>query len=130
MLCLFDAVPSPAQSLTLGYNDTHIFIAWAAPANPNGIVNYTVEVQERSLLDDISVPAMTVRSIVTTDLELIVDYVVGPYSEYTVNVTSQTSAGMGVAISESFQTPEEGKKWTCSIGTWRVLWISITPAAQ
>lgn len=90
-------------------NDTHIFITWAAPTNPNGVVNYTVEVQERNLLDDNSVPAMTVISEVTTDLMLIVSYMLEPYSEYTVSVTSQTSAGMGVAVNDSFQTPEEGK---------------------
>ena len=83
---------------------------WAAPAYPNGVVNYTVEVQERSLLDDASVAATTIESVVTAELELIVEYVVEPYSEYTVSVTSQTSAGMGVAVNDSFQTPEGGKK--------------------
>jgi hypothetical protein len=102
--------PSPARNLTLDNNDTHIFITWAAPAYPNGIVNYTIELQERSLLDDANVLATTIQSEVTADLELIVGYTVEPYSEYTVSVTSQTSAGMGVAVNDSFETPEEGKK--------------------
>ena len=85
---------------------------WAAPAYPNGVVNFTIEVQERSLLDDTSIPATTIESVVTAELELIVEYVVEPYSEYTVSVTSQTSAGMGVAVNDSFQTPEEGEKWS------------------
>ena len=112
---MFNAAPSPAQNLTLDNNDTHIFITWAAPAYPNGVVNYTVEVQERSLLYNTGVPATTIESVVTAELELIVEYMVEPYSEYTVSVTSQTSAGVGVAVNDSFQTPEEGKKWSTHI---------------
>ena len=109
----FNAVPTPARNLTLeDYNDTHIFITWAAPANPNGIVNYTVEVQQRSLLNDSSIPVLTIESTVTSELELTVIYMMESYSEYTVSVTSQTGAGMGMAVSVSFQTPEGGKKWS------------------
>ena len=111
--CFFNAAPTPAQNLTLDNNDTHIFITWAAPAYPNGIVNYTVEVQERSLLDDTSVPVTTIESVVTTELELTVGYMPEPYSVYTVSVASQTSVGMGMAVNDSFQTPEGGKKQTC-----------------
>ena len=121
LLLFFNAVPTPARNLTLDNNNTHIFITWAAPANPNGNVNYTVEVQERSLLNN--APATTIESIVTTDLELIVELELESYSEYTVNVTSQTSAGMGMAVSDSFETPEGGKK--CSTSS-----ITITQACM
>ena len=106
---LFLPAPSSARNLTLDFNDTAIFISWVAPAYPNGVVNYTVEVQEESLLDDTGVPAAIIASEVTADLELIVNYEVEPYSNYTVIVTSQTSAGEGMPVMESFETPEEGE---------------------
>ena len=47
---------------------------------------------------------------VVFELELIVDYPVGAYFEYVINVTSQTSAGEGDTVTAVFQTPEEGKQ--------------------
>ena len=99
-------MPSPVLDLTASFNDTHIIITWEPPSAPNGLVNYTVVVQERDLLsDDTNIP---VTEVVTTELELIVEYPVEVYSEYTVNVTSQTSAGEGETETMQFQTPEEG----------------------
>jgi hypothetical protein len=87
-------------------NDTHIIISWSEPANPNGIVTYSVVVMER---DQLTNEINTIASeTMVTELGLIVDYIVEPYSEYTLNVTSETSAGMGDPTLFSFQTPEEG----------------------
>lgn len=96
----------------LNNNDTHIFINWAAPANPNGVVNYTVQVLKRSLLDNVS---EAIRSEVTAELELVVSTAVEAYTVYTVRVTPQTSAGEGMSVTDSFETPEEGKKRTHTI---------------
>ena len=102
---VFPLVPSPVQNLTTSFNATHIIIKWEAPEFPRGLVNYTVVVQERDLLSDATdIIAMDV----VTELQLIVDYPVEVYSEYTINVTSQTSAGEGDTETTMFQTPEEG----------------------
>ena len=98
-------MPSPVQNLTTSFNAIHIIIKWEAPEFPHGLVNYTVVVQERDLLSDATdIIAMDV----VTELQLIVDYPVEVYSEYTINVTSQTSAGEGDTETTMFQTPEEG----------------------
>ena len=98
-------MPSPVQNLTTSFNATHIIIAWEAPEFPRGLVNYTVVVRERDLLSDATdIIAMDV----VTELQLIVDYPVEVYSEYTINVMSQTSAGEGDNETTTFQTPEEG----------------------
>lgn len=73
-------------------------------------MNYTVTVQERDLLlNDTNATVTVVASEVTTELELLVNFMVKAYHEYSVSVTSQTSAGMGEAIMDSFSTPEGGK---------------------
>ena len=90
------------------FNGTHItIITWEAPEFPNGLVSYTVVIQERDLLTD---TASIIVMDVVVDLMLIVNYPVEVYSEYTINVTSQTSAGEGETETMMFQTPEEGKQ--------------------
>ena len=64
-------------------------------------------IQERDLLTDNT--DIIVMDVVF-ELELIVDYPVGAYFEYVINVTSQTSAGEGDTVTAVFQTPEEGKQ--------------------
>ena len=72
-------------------------------------MNYTIVVKEWDLLDDSSTPKIIEQEI-TKELELVVDYnMVNAYHEYVVNVTSQTSAGMGESVTETFVTPEEGE---------------------
>ena len=88
-------------------NGSHILISWSEPANPNGNVTYSIVVMERDLLTN---ETSTVASeTMVTGLELVVDYAVEPFSEYSVNVTSETGAGMGDPALFSFQTPEEGE---------------------
>ena len=74
-------------------------------------MNYTVVVKERDLLDESSTPPTIIEKKITNGLELLVDYMVNAYHEYVVNVTTQTSAGMGESVMETFVTPEESK-WT------------------
>ena len=69
-------------------------------------MTYNVAVMESDLLtSDVNTIA---SETMVTELELAVSYAVGPYSMYTITVTSQTSAGMGDPATFSFQTPEEG----------------------
>lgn len=69
-------------------------------------MTYNVAVMESDLLtSDVNTIA---SETMVTELELAVSYTVGPYSMYTIIVTSQTSAGMGDPATFSFQTPEEG----------------------
>ena len=102
---VFPLVPSPVQNLRISFNNTHIIITWDAPEFPRGLVNYTVVVRERNLL---SGATDVIGMDVVTELQLIVDYPVEVYSEYVINVTSQTSAGEGDTETIMFQTPEEG----------------------
>ena len=96
------------------FNSTHITVKWDPPATPNGIVNYTVVIEERNLLTNDLVLIFTQN---VTELELLVEYAVEAYSEYTTNVTSQTSVGIGVTQRVTIQTPEEGKRHTIYIMT-------------
>ena len=102
----FVSAPSAAQNLNASFNTTHILISWSEPANPNGIVTYNISVTETDLLTTNT--STIVSEAMVTELELAVSYVVKPYSEYTVSVTSQTGAGMGDTTTFSFQTDEEG----------------------
>ena len=99
------AAPSSVQNLMVTSNSTHIASLWGAPANPNGVVNYTVEIEERNLLNN---STMVVLATTTSELELTVAYETRPYHEYSVTVTSRTSAGMGEPVVESFTTEQEG----------------------
>ena len=99
-------VPSPVQNLTATSNGTHIVIAWLTPANPNGMLNYTVVVRETSLLTG----EVTLVQSFTFDKEgLALEYQVRPYSMYNVSVTSQTIAGRGDVVVTSFSTAEAGE---------------------
>ena len=79
---------------------------WGTPANPNGLVNYTVVVQEIDLLTR----AVTlIESITVVEENLILMYQVRPYSMYNVSVTSLTIVGEGETVVESFSTDEDGE---------------------
>ena len=106
LLCIL--VPSPVRNLTSTSNGSHIIVTWLAPATPNGLVNYTVEIQERDLLSSVGNSVVMIQSVVTDELELTVAYETRPYHEYSVTVTSRTSAGMGEPVVESFTTEQEG----------------------
>ena len=106
-LSFIHVVPSPVRNLTRSFNGTHItFVTWEAPEFPRGEVNYTVVIQERDLLTD-ATDVIAMYEVV--ELEVMVDYPVEAYSEYTINVTSQTRAGEGDTVTTMFQTPEESK---------------------
>ena len=42
--CLFPSAPSPVVNLTVSNNSTHITVMWQEPAEPNGILQYTVSI--------------------------------------------------------------------------------------
>ena len=105
---LSSLAPSVPQNLTESFNNTHIIVMWDPPATPNGIVSYRIKIEERNLLSDESVVIYYVQNV--TELELMVEYTVEAYSQYTVSVTSQTSAGIGETQTETIQTPEEGER--------------------
>lgn len=99
-------VPSPVQSLTASSNFSHIIILWGAPASPNGLVNYTVVLQEINLLNS---EITLVESLTVSEESLIVERQVRPFSRYNVSVTSQTIVGEGEVVMFSFDTPEAGE---------------------
>ena len=87
-------------------NSTHIIVRWSAPATPNGNVSYFLEMRETDLLT--SQTTKEFEAVVVTELYYVLEYSVRPYSRYSVNVTSQTVAGMGESEMALFNTPEEG----------------------
>ena len=79
---------------------------WGTPANPNGLVNYTVVVQEIDLLTR----AITlIESVTVVEENLILMYQVRPYSMYNISVTSLTIVGEGEMVVKSFRTDEDGE---------------------
>ena len=89
-------------------NDTHISVSWKPPTSPNGIVSYQVDIRETSLLSNDDIVILSVSNV--TELELLVEYSIKPYSLYTTDVTSYTSAGSGETEMVTIQTPEEGEE--------------------
>ena len=91
-------------------NITHITITWDPPIQPNGIVNYTVLLQETDLLlsttEDIILEEVAV-------LYLTITRMTKPYREYTATVTAQTSAGMGDDAVGVLRIPEGGTYIIC-----------------
>lgn len=81
-----------------------IVITWLAPAFPNGVVNYTVQVEERVLIFD---TLTTIATEVVNEPSLSLNFTVQPYTEYIATVTAQTSAGEGNSAMGSLTTPEE-----------------------
>lgn len=94
--------PSPVQNLTTSFNDTHIIIYWNEPQMPNGILNYSILVEEKDLLTNAT--RTLLMDEVTERLAVVMAEV---YSEYTVSVTPQTGAGMGNTEMASISTPED-----------------------
>ena len=94
--------PSPIQNLTTSFNDTHIVFSWDEPETPNGILNYSVVVEERDLLTDAT------RILLMDEVtERLIVVMAEAYSKYTVSVTPQTGAGTGDAEIALISTPEE-----------------------
>ena len=89
----------------VSFNDTHITVKWSAPATPNGVVNYTVVLEARDLVFSNTV---TIISEVVTQLFLIEELLVQPYTEYTAVVTARTSAGEGESTMGANVTDEAG----------------------
>ena len=87
-------------------NSTHINITWDPPSSPNGIVSYRVSTEERDLHSDCVTLIFFANDVNQTVVSI--GYRVEPYSEYTINVTSMTRAGLGEAAIVVLQTPEEG----------------------
>lgn len=72
---------------------------------PNGVVNYTVVLQERDLISNNTV---VIATQVVTRLFLTEEQMVKPYTEYSAVVTAQTSAGVGTSAFGLITTNEEG----------------------
>lgn len=79
---------------------------WGAPASPNGLVNYTIVVQEIDLLTR---EITLIDDLTVSEEGLVLEYQVRPYSMYNVSVTSLTIAGEGEVMMASFTTEEAGE---------------------
>ena len=69
---------------------------------PNGILNYSVLVEESDRLTDVT--GIVLMDEVTERLAVVM---AEAYSEYTISVTPQTSAGAGDTETVSISTPED-----------------------
>ena len=89
------------------YSVTHIVVSWSPPVTPNGVVSYVIDVRRRDLFSgNIN---LLVDGIVVSDLEVRIGDPQA-YSEFIIDVTSQTSAGIGSTQSVTLHTPEGGEK--------------------
>lgn len=109
ILVLLFLVPSPVQNLTAAINVTHLLVTWCAPANPNGLVSYTVEIGESDLLDQQSNLLTSTFATNLSESDLFVEYPIRAYSRYDISVTSFTIAGSGEAVTTTVETSERGK---------------------
>ena len=91
--------------MSVSSNGTHIIITWDPPFEPNGVVNYTVLLQETDLVQNTTID-ITLEEV--TELSLIVSFETNPYREYVAIVTAQTGAGMGESTQGTLMTPEGG----------------------
>ena len=98
---VFTIVPSAVQNLTTSFNNTHIIISWVEPQMPNGILKYSIVVEERDLVTDVT--RILLMDEVTERLAVVMAEL---YSEYTVSVTPQTGAGSGDTTRASISTPQ------------------------
>ena len=80
-------------------------IAWDKPANPNGVItSYKVTVQQT---DSPSVTVYTNTTLTVTSVTPLV--MVLPFTDYTVTVAANTSAGQGESTSITVESPEAGR---------------------
>lgn len=107
ILVLLFLVPSPVENLTATSNETHLLVTWCAPTTPNGLVNYTLEIEESDLSNLLT--STTTFETTLSEPDRFVEYPIKAFSRYDITVTSFTIAGNGEAVTTSLETPEGGK---------------------
>ena len=107
ILVLLFLVPSSVENLTATINMTHLLVMWCAPTTPNGLVNYTVEIEESDPSN--LLPSTPTFETTLSEPDRFVEYPIRPYSCYDITVTSFTIAGSGKAVKNKLVTPEKGK---------------------
>ena len=80
-------------------------ISWNEPTNPNGVItSYEVTVHQT---DNPSVTVYTNTTLTVTSVTPSV--MVLPFTNYTVTVAANTSAGQGEGVSIIIESPQAGK---------------------
>lgn len=105
MLLLLFSVPTAVQDVMASFNGTHIIITWSPPTSPNGVLSYLIDIRKRDLLTQQT--NIILSALVVTELKFLINNPKA-FSEYTIDVTSQTNAGIGVTQIAMLQTPEGG----------------------
>ena len=102
----FDVAPTGIQNLTLEYNGTHILATWDEPLEPNGNLNYSVDVIGTSL---VTLEEVIRESFVIIELGFSLEASPEAYVRYTVFVVPQTGGGQGPGMNITTITPERSK---------------------
>lgn len=111
----FTAVPGPVRGLALSflseaaaYNSSSrtfiiaVNISWQQPRYPNGdIVAYSYRLMETG-------GVVVIRNMNTTDLSVVQNATVFPFTNYTTTVVAYTSAGSGDSVMQVVLSPEAG----------------------
>ena len=97
-------VPSAVLNVMLTESTGSLLATWDAPLSPNGVLEYTLTLNQTDLARPTTVlPQLT---NVTNQTEFLFSFILPPYHLYTVTVTPFTGAGEGEAGMDSLQTNE------------------------
>ena len=103
----FSSVPSEVRNLLSDCTSNNELVAqWAPPLQPNGVISYNVSVTARDLAKGTTV---TVQLPNYMGLVPNITVPTEPYTEYTVKVAAETTAGQGQNSTTSCQTAEGSK---------------------
>ena len=116
MSVLFTA-PGPVQNLNVMYAaeltnfniesrmyDLNVTISWEAPSEPRGnILRYSYRLVETANTNNVIIGYTN-----TTDLSVVENVTVSPFTNYTATVVAFTSARMGNSVMEIALSPEAG----------------------
>ena len=94
------------------FNGTYVIITWSPPISPNGVLSYLIDIRKRDLLTQQT--NIILSALVVTELKFLINNPIA-FSEYTVDVTSQTNAGIGVTQTAMLQTPEGGNSYVLAL---------------
>ena len=117
--CFVATAPTAVQSLSLAYNGSHFLVTWEEPAEPNGVLNYTVTFMSQSL-------ASAMQELVLLEMEVVTELMFSPsvtglpYTLYVATVMPSTGGGAGPETVANFTTPQ-GSKFSMKVANWIIL---------
>ena len=107
MSSIFRAAPSAVLNVAISEISGGLSVTWDAPLFPNGVLLYTVTLNQTDLARPTTVLPELAND--TAETEVFFNLTLSPHHLYTVTVTPFTGAGEGEADMDSVQTNESSK---------------------